>query len=154
MKTFLHIIFLCFVSCIINGQDIKTVQSSDDLFKTISSMDSVVFEAFNTQNMPKFKSMFTEDLEWYQDNAGLIPYAAVFETFDKNFHSESKLKRDLIKGSLEVYPIKDFGAIEIGSHRFSHFENGKEVVGTFKFVMIWKKTDKGWKLSRVISYNH
>jgi hypothetical protein len=154
MKTILHIIFLSFVSSILNGQEVKTIQSAQDLFKTISSMDSVVFGAFNTQNMPKFKSLFTNDLEWYQDNVGLIPYNSVFDTFDKNFHNESKLTRELVKGSLEVYPIKDYGAIEIGSHKFRHIENGKENIGLFKFVMIWKKTEDGWKISRVISYNH
>jgi hypothetical protein len=151
MKTIPHIIFLCFVSHILNGQE---VQPSQSLFKTISTMDSVVFGAFNKQDMPRFKSLFTNDLEWYQDNAGLIPYNSIFETFDKNFHNEFKLTRELVKGSLEVYPIKDYGAIEIGSHRFRHLENGKEIIGQFKFVMIWKETEEGWKISRVISFNH
>jgi hypothetical protein len=154
MKNFLHIIFLNLVSFVLNAQEVKTAQPSQDLFKTISSMDSIVFQAFNTQNMPKFKSLFTDDLEWYQDNAGLIPYNAVFETFDKNFHNESKLTREIVRGSMEVYPIKDYGAIEIGIHKFRHLENGKEIVGTFKFVMIWEKTIEGWKISRVISYDH
>jgi hypothetical protein len=151
MKTFLHLILFCIISFILNGQEVNPPQ---DLLKTIGSMDSEVFGAFNTQNMPKFKSLFTNDLEWYQDNAGLIPYNSVFETFDKNFHNESKLTRELVQGSLEVYPIKDYGAIETGTHKFSHLENGKENVGIYKFVMIWKTTDAGWKISRVISYNH
>jgi hypothetical protein len=154
MKTFLYIIFLSFVSFVSNGQEVKKVSSSQDLYKAISSMDSIVFEALNTQNMPKFKSLFTDDLEWYQDNAGLIPYNTVFETFDRNFHNESKLTRKIVKESMEVHPIKDYGAIEIGVHRFSHIENGKEDIGTFKFVMLWKKTSEGWKISRVISYDH
>jgi hypothetical protein len=154
MKTYLQIILLSLVSFVLNGQQVTTATSSEDLFKTISSMDSIVFQAFNTQNMPKFKSLFTDDLEWYQDNGGLIPYDIVFETFDKNFHNESKLTREIVKGSLEVHPIKDYGAIEIGVHKFRHLENGKEIVGTFKFVMIWKKTSEGWKISRVISYDH
>jgi hypothetical protein len=154
MKIYLYIIFLSLVPFVLNGQEVKSAATSQDLFKTISSMDSIIFQAFNTQNMPKFKSLFTDDLEWYQDNAGLIPYDAVFETFDKNFHNESKLTREIVKGSLEVHPIKDYGAIEIGVHKFRHLENGKEIVGNFKFVMIWKKTEEGWKISRVISFDH
>lgn len=154
MKSYLTIIFLGMVSFSISGQEVKTAQASQDLFNIISSMDSILFQAFNSQNMPKFRSCFTDDLEWYQDNAGLIPYNAVFETFDRNFHNESKLTRELVKGSLEIHPIKDYGAIEIGIHKFRHLENGKEIVGTFKFVMIWKKTGEGWKISRVISYDH
>ena len=70
---------------------------------------------------------------------------------DKN---ENKLTRKLVKGSLEVHPIKDYGAIEIGVHEFRHVENGKEEIGTFKFLMIWHKKDNQWKISRVISYDH
>jgi hypothetical protein len=29
-----------------------------------------------------------------------------------------KVTRELVKGSIEVYPVKDFGAIEIGLHKF------------------------------------
>jgi hypothetical protein len=64
------------------------------------------------------------------------------------------LKRQLIPGSTEVYPINGFGAVQIGSHRFCHKEAGKDDCGTFKFVHLWKKTPEGWKLSRVVSYNH
>ena len=49
------------------------------------------------------------------------------------------LIRQLVPGSLEVYPIKDYGAIETGRHTFTHTENGKPQVGTFKFMQIWQK---------------
>jgi hypothetical protein len=70
------------------------------------------------------------------------------------------IRRDLVKGSLEVYPIKDHGAIEIGEHRFCHEENGKGAspartdCGTFKFAMVWRKSGESWKSSRVISHGH
>ena len=60
----------------------------------------------------------------------------------------------MVKGTLEVHPIKDYGAIETGSHQFKHFENGKEEIGIFKFLMIWKKETDGWKVSKVVSYDH
>ncbi len=70
--------------------------------------------------------------------------------FDQNIG----LKRELVPGSLEVYPIKDFGAIEIGAHTFCHIENGKNDCGTFKFVEVWKNNKGEWKLTRIISYDH
>jgi hypothetical protein len=70
------------------------------------------------------------------------------------FANSPDIRRDLLEGSLEVYPIKDFGAIEIGTHRFCQKENGKEDCGNFPFVMIWKKSGNSWKVSRVISYGH
>jgi ketosteroid isomerase-like protein len=136
------------------AQEKKVAATTQELFKEIAYMDSVIFEAFNTQNMEKFKSLFTEDLEWFQDNGGLIPYKIIFENFANTFKKEFKLTRQLVRGSLEVHPLKEYGAIEIGAHQFRHIENGKEEIGTFKFVMIWQKKDGQWKISRVISYDH
>lgn len=136
------------------AQERKVAQTTIELFNEIAKMDSIMFDAFNTQNMAKFKPLFTNDLEWYQDNGGLISYQTVFENFGNTFKKEFKLTRQLVKGTLEVHPIKDFGAIEIGTHQFRHIENGKEEIGNFKFVMIWQKKDNQWKISRVISYDH
>ncbi|MES2558180.1 MAG: nuclear transport factor 2 family protein [Bacteroidota bacterium] len=127
---------------------------SKQLRNDITQMDSLLFSAYNTQNLAAFTSMFTEDLEWFQDNGGLLTAKTVFATMEANFKQEHKLSRQLVTGSLEVHTIKNYGAIEIGSHTFRHMENGKEIVATFKFLMIWKKTDKGWKVSRVVSYDH
>ncbi|MES2374178.1 MAG: nuclear transport factor 2 family protein [Bacteroidota bacterium] len=136
------------------AQEKKVAQTSKELFNEIATMDSIMFEAFNTQNMGKFKPLFTEDLEWYQDNGGLIPYKTVFQNFENTFKKDYKLTRQLLKETLEVHPLKDYGAIEIGTHQFRHIENGKEEIGTFKFLMIWKKKDSKWRISRVISYDH
>jgi hypothetical protein len=70
------------------------------------------------------------------------------------FASATDIKRVLVKDSLEVYPVKDYGAIEIGAHRFCHKENDKDECGTFEFAMVWRKTGDSWKISRVLSYGH
>ena len=70
------------------------------------------------------------------------------------FNNENKLTRELVKGSLEVHPIKNYGAIEIGKHLFKHMENGKLEIGEFRFLMIWKNDNDKWRLSKVVSYDH
>ena len=142
------------VTISVSAQEKKVAPTSLQLYKEIERADSILFQAFNRQDMITFKAMFTKDLEWFQDNSGLISYKTVFENFGNTFKNENKLSRILVKGSLEVHPIKDYGAIQIGSHQFRHFENGKEEVGTFKFLMIWNKKDGQWKISRVVSYDH
>ena len=142
------------VTISVSAQEKKVAPTILELYKEIERADSILFQAFNRQDMATFKAMFTKDLEWFQDNGGLIPYKTVFENFGNTFKNENKLSRVLVKGSLEVHPIKDYGAIQIGSHQFRHFENGKEEVGTFKFLMIWNKKDGQWKISRVVSYDH
>ncbi len=136
------------------AQEKKVAQTSQELYNEIARADSLMFTAFNKQDLTTFQAMFTEDLEWFQDNGGLISYKTVFENFSNNFKSVNKLNRKLVKGSLEVHPIKDYGAIEIGVHEFRHIENGKEELGTFKFLMIWQKKNSVWQISRVVSYDH
>ncbi len=124
------------------------------LFNQIARLDSLLFAAYNAKNLDLMKTFFTKDLEWYQDNGGLINYEKVFINFQSIFNRDYDLTRSLVKESLEVHPIQGYGAIEVGSHQFKHIENDKLEVGTFKFLMIWKNDNGNWKISRVISYDH
>ena len=132
----------------------KVATTEKELFTKIAQLDSSLFEAYNSKKLDVMKSYFTNDLEWYQDNGGLIGYEKVFINFQSIFNRDYDLKRNLIKESLEVHPIEGYGAIEIGKHQFKHIENGKLEIGTFKFLMIWKNDNGNWKISRVISYDH
>jgi hypothetical protein len=130
--------------------------SPQELTKKIAAMDSILFQSFNTCDVNTTKSLFTEDLEFYHDHGGLTNYAQNVKLIIARCGRETKVRREFVKGSLEVYPIKDYGAIQIGSHRFYYTEKGKEekLDGTFKFVHIWKNENGNWKISRVISYDH
>jgi ketosteroid isomerase-like protein len=155
-KTFqAYCLLLCtIVTTIVTAQEKKVAPTSKVLFDEISAMDSVLFTAYNNQDISKLKTLFTEDLEWFQDNGGLISYKEVIDNFENIFKKPYKLNRQLVKGTLEVHPVKNYGAIEIGTHQFRHIENGKEEIGNFKFLMIWQKIGEKWKLSRVVSYDH
>ena len=132
----------------------KVAITQKELFNKVANLDSALFAAYNSKNLDLMKTYFTSDLEWYQDNGGLINFEKVFNNFQSIFNRDYDLKRNLINESLEVHPIEDYGAIEIGMHQFKHIENGKLEVGTFKFLMIWKNDNGNWKISRVISYDH
>ena len=80
--------------------------------------------------------------------------AGICAGFRTTAKQNNQLKRELVKGSLEVYPIPGYGAMEIGAHTFCHIENGKQECGTFKFVHIWQKNKEGWQITRVVSYGH
>jgi hypothetical protein len=124
------------------------------LFDTILRQDHLLFDAFHQRNIEVFRKYFTEDLEIYQDNVGLRNYAEAMEAFAELFKKEYVLKRMLIPGTVEVYPIQGFGAIQTGWHSFSHTEEGKMVCDTFKFMHIWKEEQKQWKVSRIVTYDH
>ena len=129
-------------------------QKDTTLLDTISRLDAATFAAFNAHNAEELMTFFTKDVEFYQDNDGVKNYEQIFADFKTLFTGNPGIRRELIRESLEVHPIKDYGAIEIGAHRFCHEENGKQECGSFKFAMIWRKTADRWQLARVISYGH
>jgi hypothetical protein len=131
-----------------------TSHPNTELYNTILHMDSVLFNGYNTHNVDEIKKYFTEDLEFYHDKGGLSSYADNIKGFIQVFKDNKDIRRDLVPGTLEVYPVKNYGAMEIGEHRFCHTENGNQDCGTFKFAMVWQLKNGEWKISRVISYGH
>ena len=134
--------------------DRGSASSPSDLHSAIVAADSALFAAFNHGDLITLRSFFTRDLEFYQDNEGVENYAQTMRDFDHMFRQPASIRRELVPGTLEVDPIKNYGAMEVGRHRFCHVENGTDTCGTFAFVHIWRKTKAGWKISRVVSYGH
>lgn len=144
------------VSC---GAQTKIIQQTytpvdTALYDTIIYQDSILFDAFNSRNFELFKKFFDTTLEIYQDNTGLRNYDQSMEAFKGLFKMNYVLNRQLVKGSVEIYPIKDYGAIETGRHTFCHTENGKQDCGTFKFIHIWQRQNGRWKITKIITYDH
>ena len=157
MKNLILLLLSCLIYSSVSAQsqtEKKVVITEKELFSKVANLDSSLFAAYNTKNLDLMKTYFTLDLEWYQDNGGLLDYEKVFSNFQSIFNRDYNLTRNLIKESLEVHPIEGYGAIEIGKHQFKHIENGKLEIGTFKFLMIWKNDNGNWKITRVISYDH
>ncbi len=126
------------------------------LFKTIAHMDSVMFNAFNNRQLDVIMNLFAPDVEFYNDGKGVTGYEATKAGFKGVFENKqaADLRRDLLPESLEVYPMPGFGAIEMGTHRFTHTENGKQVLGIMKFVHVWQLKNGQWKVTRVVSVGH
>jgi hypothetical protein len=93
-------------------------------------------------------------LEVYQDNIGVRNDLQAVAAFEALFKKDYVLTRALIPGSMEVYPIEGFGAIQSGQHSFSHIEDGKLQVAIFKFMHIWRKKNGKWRITRLITYGH
>ena len=49
---------------------------------------------------------------------------------------------------LKVYPLNNYGAVEVGVHRFYQLLPGKpeKLVEVSQFTHVWKKDESGWKL--------
>ncbi|MDR6941073.1 nuclear transport factor 2 family protein [Mucilaginibacter pocheonensis] len=158
MKTSIFLIIsVFFLIAGLSPQNARAQKHFDQqLYNTILHMDSVCFDAFNAHDMQGLKKVFADNVEFYHDLGGLAYYDETMQNFEKMFaqNKDTGLKRELVRGSLEIYPIKNFGAIEVGVHKFTHMENGKEVVGLLKFLHVWQYKNNEWKITRVISYDH
>jgi hypothetical protein len=124
------------------------------LYDEIVRADRIMFDAFNRRNLDGLMASFSDDLEFYHDKDGRLSLADVRGGFDRMFKSPEAPRRELVPGSMRVYPIPKFGAMEIGSHKFCHVENGKEDCGVFDFSHVWQKQGDRWRVTRVLSYGH
>lgn len=124
---------------------------SGPLFDALEKMDAQLFEAaFVTCDQETFRKLFTDDAEFYHDRTG-ASFGEDARTM-KSCPREQGVTRELIPDSLEVYPISDWGAVQIGRHRFTRRgEPGAEVA---QFVHLWKRDASGWRLARVLSFDH
>jgi hypothetical protein len=114
------------------------------------------FNAFNSRNVDQLKALISENLEFYHDLGGVTNYDQNVDAFKKTFENDRRVRRELVKGTLEVYPIKDYGALETGIHRFYATEKNQQekLSSEAKFVQLWRKKDGEWKITRIISYGH
>lgn len=132
-----------------SAQTRALANKSATLYDTIVYMDSVWEDSYNNCRLDKQEDLISEDLEFYHDQGGLmISKKALIEALKKNICG--KVTRELQAGSIEVYPIPGYGAVEMGYHRF----HGKNDTGSghfAKFVHLWHREKGHWRITRVIS---
>lgn len=126
------------------------------LHDTLFELDRAVFDTFNRCSDPdilsKHSEYFAVDVEFYHDNGGVTWDRATMLANTKKYAC-GNFTRKLIDGSLNVNPIKDFGAITEGVHVFCQTDTQK-CEGKAKFVMVWRNKDDKWQITRVLSYGH
>jgi len=160
MKSVFALLFsaLCFVLFVpaAKAQEIlplDKINSQADLDRTITALDAALFDAYNRCDLPKFKSFFVDDVEFYHDQGGVtLGAAALTESVKKNICGQTT--RELVPGTLQVFHMKGYGALETGVHRFNHPGHPEIGVGEGRFIHLWQYKDGAWKITRVISYDH
>jgi ketosteroid isomerase-like protein len=148
------LVFLLLLSALCGMRtEAQSVTQPETLFLTIKSLDAKLFEAYNHCDLTTLGAMVSDDLEFYHDQSGLSAGKAPFLAAIKQ-NICGKVERELLPQTLEVYPLKGYGAVEIGIHRFHHPGHPEDGVGDAKFVTLWQNKDGAWKVTRVISYEH
>jgi hypothetical protein len=122
---------------------------STDLYERIVFMDSVWEDSFNNCKPEIQEKIISEDLEFYHDKSGLMTSKKqLIDALKKNICG--KVTRELKPGSIEVYSIPGYGAVEMGYHRF-HSKHDDSIAHFSKFVHIWHNELGYWRIARVIS---
>jgi hypothetical protein len=128
-----------------SGAEQASGSPGDSLYATVAALDSAAFDAFNRCSDPaqlaKHAGYFAEDVEFYHDDGG-VTWSRDEMLANTEKYVCGNFSRELIEGTLRVHPIKDFGAISQGSHRFCQFSSGK-CEGLADFTMIWRRTEGG-----------
>ena len=159
-------IALLFIACLALGAQAQRAgpAQSQALTNEIAAADKALFAAvFDTCDTAALAKMVTADFEMYHDKDGQASSSG--PQFVKDIEGmcarqktgeDYRARRELVAGSLKVYPINNYGAVEVGKHRFYKLMPGKpeELVEVSLFTHLWKREKDGWKLARVLSYDH
>lgn len=136
-----------------HAQSVKP-PADPELFKIIQAQDAALFDAYNKCDLEKFGSLIDENVEFYHDNGGVtLGRQALVDSLKQNICGQTQ--RQLVPGTLEVFGIHHYGAVETGTHRFTH-PNAKPPVpdGEGRFVHLWHYDNGSWKVTRVFSFDH
>ena len=149
------------IACAASGQPAGT---SDPALDQLAAKDKALFDAvFVTCDLQALKSLLTEDFEFYHDKWGQIANSdqqfvdAIKTACERRKAGEDPpARRELVEGSVQTFPLSNYGAIQTGVHRFYQHPAGKteRMTETARFTHLWKKVDGGWKIARVLSYDH
>ncbi|MGH8052940.1 MAG: nuclear transport factor 2 family protein [Stenotrophomonas sp.] len=123
---------------------------------TIAALDFQVFDSFNRCTDPaqlqKHAGYFDPAVEFYHDT-GSVTWTRDAMLANTRKHVCGNFTRELIPGSLEVFEIKDFGALSRGQHRFCDSKT-HACDGLADFTILWRLQDGHWQITRVMSYAH
>ncbi|MGH9345175.1 MAG: nuclear transport factor 2 family protein [Terriglobia bacterium] len=133
---------------------LENIDSQAELNNAIASLDAALFDSYNRCDLNKFGAFLTENVEFYDDRDGLsVGREKQIEDLKK--YICGKVTRELVPGTLQVYHLKGYGALEMGVHRFHHpRHDNTEPVGEAKFILLWQYKDGTWRIPRIISYDH
>jgi len=131
------------------------IKSQADLDKAITALDTKLFDAYNHCDLKTFDSLLADDVEFYHDQGGFFLGDQAPTESVKNNICTGDTQRVLVPGTLKIYYMKGYGAVEMGVHRFLHPKTeSANGTGEASFVHLWQYKDGAWKVSRVLSYDH
>jgi hypothetical protein len=125
----------------------------DSTQATAIDLDGRLFDAYNRCDISAFTALFAPDVEFYHDTGG-VTYTRDEAVANTKKYICGKVRRELVPGTLQAYPIKDYGLLVTGEHRFCELANGGGCEGIAEFTILWQRQGDSWRATRVLSYGH
>ncbi|MEM9930956.1 MAG: DUF4440 domain-containing protein, partial [Bacteroidota bacterium] len=126
------------------------------LERTVLSLDSTFWEAYNNCEVDRMMSFVDDELEFYHDKGGQTNTRVKLANLMRSGlckSGENEIFREAVAGSVEVFPMAGIGAILRGQHTFKGIKHPGDN-GIAYFFHLWKFTNGQWKMTRIFSYDH
>jgi len=138
-------------------------EEKSQLYYLLKEKDSIMFElSFNQLDTSILEKLATDDIEFYHDQGGATYTKQGFIDGMKGLGNLSyKARREVKKGSVEVFPMYKSGELYAGILKGDHSFYAKEpndkpeyLTSTAKYTTLWVLVEGKWKMSRIYSYDH
>ena len=97
--------------------------TGDQLTAVVTKLDADLFASYNSCDLVAFARYIAPNIEFYHDKGGFEPgRQKLVQSVRDNICG--KLRRVLVAGTLEIYPIPGYGALETGADRFCDSQTG------------------------------
>ena len=136
---------------------------STALVAELEALDRRLFDAVFGCDIPALRALVADDFEFLHDKWGRtagsgaafveqIAQGCAKQATGENFRA----RREAVPGSMSVHVLADYGAMQMGEHRFFALQAGQpdRLTESGRFIDVWTREGGGWKLARVISYDH
>lgn len=137
--------------------------ASPELIAALAEKDRQLFDAVFGCKLDLLATLIAEDFEFIHDkwgqtaDSGAQFMQGMRENCERQKTGENfRARREPVEGSIRVYVLNNYGAMQMGEHRFYALQPGQpdRFTESGKFIDIWRQIDGEWKLARVISYDH
>jgi hypothetical protein len=156
--------FLFVLTVLLTATGLRAQDNDRQLTALILEKDSLFWHTYNTCDIKGSEAFFSDSVEFYHDKGGITLGLDALTASLKNGlckqPEEFQLRREAVPGTVRVFPMKKsdviYGAIISGEHYFYINKKGEPERrdGWAKFTHLWLKQNGGWKMTRVLSYDH
>jgi Domain of unknown function (DUF4440) len=134
-----------------------------ELVALLAEKDRQLFDAVFSCKLDLLATLVADDFEFIHDKWGQTADsgARFLDAMRENCKGQEtgqnfRARRELVEGSMTVHVLNNYGAMQMGEHRFYALPPGlpDRLTEDGKFIDVWRQIEGEWKLARVISYDH